>query len=94
MLSIGKLATGQADYYLEQAHGSVTRAAAVSSGVEDYYLGGPEAPGEWVGAGGAALGLRGHGRREQLRRRARRRASRRPASRSAACSRTRGPGSI
>ena len=26
MLSIGKLATGQADYYLEQAHGSVTRA--------------------------------------------------------------------
>jgi hypothetical protein len=34
----------------------VTRATAVSSGVEDYYLGGPEASGEWVGAGG---GLRG-----------------------------------
>jgi conjugative relaxase-like TrwC/TraI family protein len=59
VLSIGKLATGQADYYLEQAHGAVTRATAVSSGVEDYYLGGPEASGEWVGAGGAALGLRG-----------------------------------
>ncbi len=59
MLSLGKLATGQADYYLEQAHGSVTRATAVSSGVEDYYLGGPEASGEWVGAGGAALGLNG-----------------------------------
>src|SRR4051794_12323484 len=58
VLSIGKLATGQADYYLEQAHGSVTRARAVSSGVEDYYLGGPEPSGEWVGAGGAALGLR------------------------------------
>ena len=59
MLSIGKLATGQAEYYLEQAHGSVTRAAAVSSGVEDYYLGGPEADGIWAGAGAAALGLRG-----------------------------------
>jgi conjugative relaxase-like TrwC/TraI family protein len=59
VLSIGKLATGQAGYYLEQAHGSVTRATAVSSGVEDYYLGGPEASGEWVGAGGVALGLRG-----------------------------------
>src|SRR3954447_12794105 len=59
MLSIGKLATGQAEYYLEQAHGSVTRAAAVSSGVEDYYLGEPEADGIWAGAGAAALGLRG-----------------------------------
>ena len=59
MLSIGKLATGQAEYYLEQAHGSVTRAAAVRSGVEDYYLGGPEADGIWAGAGAAALGLRG-----------------------------------
>ncbi len=59
MLSIGKLATGQADYYLEQAQGSVTRAGAVSSGVEDYYLGGPEASGEWIGAGAEALGLTG-----------------------------------
>lgn len=59
MLSIGKLAAGQADYYLEQAHGSVTRAGAVSSGVEDYYLGGPEASGTWDGAGAAALGLSG-----------------------------------
>ena len=59
MLSIGKLATGQAGYYLEQAHGSVTRATAVSSGVEDYYLGGPEAAGVWTGAAAAALGLNG-----------------------------------
>src|SRR3954453_12655378 len=59
MLSIGKLATGQAEYYLEQAHGSVTRAAAVSSGVEDYYLGGPEADGIWAGAAAGTLGLRG-----------------------------------
>jgi conjugative relaxase-like TrwC/TraI family protein len=59
MLSLGKLATGQADYYLEQAHGSLSRAQAVSSGVEDYYLGGPEAPGVWAGAGAAALRLSG-----------------------------------
>jgi hypothetical protein len=37
MLSIGKLAVGQADYYLEQARGRTTRARAVASGVEDYY---------------------------------------------------------
>jgi conjugative relaxase-like TrwC/TraI family protein len=59
VLSIGKLAVGQADYYLEQAQGSVTRAGAVSSGVEDYYLGGSEAAGVWVGDGVRALGLGG-----------------------------------
>ena len=59
MLSIGKLAVGQADYYLEQAQGSVTRARAVASGVEDYYLHGAEAPGEWVGDGTRALRLGG-----------------------------------
>src|SRR3954470_16253995 len=59
MLSIGKLAVGQAGYYLEQAHGSVTRAGAVRSGVEDYYLGGPEAAGTWIGDGVRALGLAG-----------------------------------
>jgi len=58
-LSIGKLAVGHADDYLEQAQGSVTRAGAVSSGVEDYYLGGPEAPGSWVGSGSRGLGLDG-----------------------------------
>jgi conjugative relaxase-like TrwC/TraI family protein len=59
MVSIGKLAAGQADYYLEQAHRRVNGADGVSSGVEDYYLGGGEAPGVWIGAGAAALGLRG-----------------------------------
>jgi hypothetical protein len=43
MLSIGKLAAGQAEYYLEQAQGPVTRAQAVGTGVEDYYVGGGEA---------------------------------------------------
>src|SRR3954471_8358855 len=59
MLSIGKLAVGQADYYLEQAHGAVTRAGSVRSGVEDYYLGGLEAPGAWIGSGTRPLGLQG-----------------------------------
>jgi conjugative relaxase-like TrwC/TraI family protein len=59
MLSIGKLAAGQAEYYLEQARGSVTRAGAVGSGVEDYYVGGGEAPGVWMGDGAALLRLSG-----------------------------------
>src|SRR5215217_4288241 len=59
MMSIGKLATGQSAYYLEQAQGSLSRTQSVSSGVEDYYLGGPEAAGEWVGAGAGALGVKG-----------------------------------
>jgi conjugative relaxase-like TrwC/TraI family protein len=59
MLSIGKLAVGQADYYLEQARAPTTRARAVASGVEDYYFGGPEAEGEWLGGGVALLRLRG-----------------------------------
>ena len=68
MLSIGKLATRQAEYYLEQAQEPVTRAKAVSSGVEDYYLAGPEAAGRWLGAGAAALGLRGTVEAEELER--------------------------
>jgi hypothetical protein len=59
VLSIGKLAVGQADYYLEQAQGSVTRAGSVASGVEDYYLHGAEAPGSWVGDGRGRLGSAG-----------------------------------
>src|SRR3954453_5549763 len=59
MLSIGKLAVGQAGYYLDQAQTMVSRARAVSSGVEDYYLGGPEAPGTWTGTGARPLGLDG-----------------------------------
>jgi hypothetical protein len=59
MLSIGKLAVGHADYYLEQARAPTTRARAVARGVEDYYLSGPEAAGEWLGDGPALLGLRG-----------------------------------
>src|SRR5215210_5930820 len=59
VLSIGKLATGQADYYLQQAQGRVDHMTSVASGVEDYYTGGPEAAGAWLGRGAAALGLNG-----------------------------------
>jgi conjugative relaxase-like TrwC/TraI family protein len=59
VLSIGKLAVGQAGYYLQQAQGSVTRAGSVASGVEDYYLSRAEAAGQWVGDGVRAPGLGG-----------------------------------
>jgi conjugative relaxase-like TrwC/TraI family protein len=49
VLSIGKLAAGQASYYERQ----------VAQGRDDYYSGRGEAPGEWAGRGSAALGLRG-----------------------------------
>src|SRR4051812_32102346 len=59
MVSVGKLAIGQADYYLEQARGRTTRAASVAGGADDYYTGGPEAAGRWTGSGVRALGLAG-----------------------------------
>ena len=59
MLSIGKLATGQASYYLDQAQTRVDRATSVGSGVEDYYVGGTEAPGYWMGAGTQRVGAGG-----------------------------------
>src|SRR3954452_17361093 len=49
MLSIGKLAAGQASYYERQ----------VARGHDDYYSGRGEAPGEWTGRGAQALGLSG-----------------------------------
>ena len=66
MLSIGTLAAGQADYYLDQASSRVTRAGSVGTGVEDYYAGGHEAPGYWFGAGAERLRLAGAVDREAL----------------------------
>ena len=57
MLSIGKLAGGQENYYL----------SAVADGVEDYYLGSGEAPGHWLGDGAARLDLSGRVDAERLR---------------------------
>ncbi|MDP1793537.1 MAG: MobF family relaxase [Acidimicrobiales bacterium] len=48
-MSIGKLAAGQQDYYLN----------AVAKGVEDYYAARGEVPGRWVGSGARDLGLVG-----------------------------------
>jgi conjugative relaxase-like TrwC/TraI family protein len=60
MVSVGKLSAGQARYYLDQAGEPVSAAGALTSGAEDYYLGGPEAAGRWIGRGGRELGLAGH----------------------------------
>jgi conjugative relaxase-like TrwC/TraI family protein len=66
VISIGKLGAGQADYYLEQAQGRLTLAASVAGGVEDYYVGGYEAAGYWIGGGSERLGVRGEVDREAL----------------------------
>ena len=44
---VGKMATGQEQYYLETG----------AKGIEDYYLGSGEAPGKWLGRGAAELEL-------------------------------------
>lgn len=49
MLSLGKLAPGQQEYYLD----------TVAKGAEEYYTGAKEAPGEWHGSASARLGLAG-----------------------------------
>jgi conjugative relaxase-like TrwC/TraI family protein len=49
MLSLGKLAPGQQQYYLD----------TVAKGAEEYYTGAKEAPGQWVGRGTERLGLTG-----------------------------------
>ena len=49
MLSLGKLAPGQQQYYLD----------TVARGAEEYYTGAREAPGQWIGAGAPRLGLAG-----------------------------------
>ena len=57
MLSIAKLAAGQHNYYVN----------AVAKGVEDYYTGKGEAPGEWLATGGSVeLSLSGRVEDEAL----------------------------
>lgn len=57
MLSIGKMAPGQGQYYLEQ----------VAQGTEDYYLHAGEAPGRWGGSGSGSLDLQGEVQAEDFR---------------------------
>jgi TrwC relaxase len=68
MVSIGKLGRGQALYYLDQARHARSAATAIASGIEDYYTGGVEAAGAWIGAGSCFLGLRDAVRDEELHR--------------------------
>ncbi len=56
MHSVGKLGTGQENYYLEK----------VAEGAEDYYSGEGEAEGQWIGEAAAELGLSGDVAPEQL----------------------------
>jgi conjugative relaxase-like TrwC/TraI family protein len=56
VLSIGKLVAGQERYYQAQ----------IARGLDDYYAGRGEAPGRWVGAGVASLGLVGRVKEGQL----------------------------
>ncbi len=67
MLSIGKLSAGQAKYYLDQAQGRVDAVESIGDGIEEYYTGGTEARGEWIGGAAGALGLAGTVAGEDLR---------------------------
>jgi conjugative relaxase-like TrwC/TraI family protein len=66
MLSIGKLANGQANYYLDLAGERVDRGSSVATGVEDYYVGGTEPPGRWTGDLASEVGLTGEVKAEAL----------------------------
>src|SRR5215213_3893233 len=68
VMSIGKLGAGQAGYYLDQAEGRVDVVESVGDGIEEYYGGGAEARGEWIGTAGVELGLTGTVDGEALRR--------------------------
>jgi conjugative relaxase-like TrwC/TraI family protein len=56
VLSLGKLAPGQQQYYLD----------TVARGAEEYYTGAKEAPGQWVGSASQRLGLAGEVKAEEL----------------------------
>jgi conjugative relaxase-like TrwC/TraI family protein len=56
MLSIGKLGSGQEQYYTQK----------IAEGAEDYYSGRGEAEGQWLGAAAAELGLDGKVDPDQL----------------------------
>jgi conjugative relaxase-like TrwC/TraI family protein len=68
VLSIGKLSAGQAKYYLEQGEVRVDAIESIGDGLEEYYAGGAEARGTWIGSGGKALGPSGPVEGDALRR--------------------------
>jgi conjugative relaxase-like TrwC/TraI family protein len=59
VLSINKLTAGQHRYYVELSGERVDVVESVGDGVEEYYVGGTEARGEWLGSGARQLGLTG-----------------------------------
>jgi conjugative relaxase-like TrwC/TraI family protein len=67
VLSIHKLVAGQARYYLDQAERRVDVVQSIGDGVEEYYAGGVEARGEWMGVSARELGLTGSVDGEHLR---------------------------
>jgi conjugative relaxase-like TrwC/TraI family protein len=67
VLSISKLSAGQGRYYLDHAHDRVDVIDSVGDGLEEYYVGGHEARGEWLGAAARGLGLTGPVDGESLR---------------------------
>jgi conjugative relaxase-like TrwC/TraI family protein len=69
VLSINKLTSGHARYYVDQAGDRVDAAESIGDGAEEYYAGSStEARGSWFGAGARELGLQGEVGGEQLRR--------------------------
>src|SRR5215210_6215107 len=68
VLSIGKLSAGQAKYYLEQEEVRVDAIESIGDGLEEYYAGGAEARGTWIGSAGESLGLCGPVNGDALRR--------------------------
>ncbi|MGH3041239.1 MAG: relaxase domain-containing protein, partial [Gaiellaceae bacterium] len=56
MLSVAKLTPGQEAYYEH----------SVAAGLDDYYAGRGESPGEWAGSGAAGLGLEGEMKEGEL----------------------------
>jgi conjugative relaxase-like TrwC/TraI family protein len=57
MMGVGKVGGGGGEYYLE----------AVAEGIDEYYRGIGESPGEWTGRAAGGLGLDGEVDAEQLR---------------------------
>ena len=69
MLSINKLTSGHARYYVDEAGERVDAAESIGEGAEEYYTGHSTEPrGSWFGAAARELGLQGAVGGEQLRR--------------------------
>jgi conjugative relaxase-like TrwC/TraI family protein len=57
VLSVHNLTVGQGGYYIKCADARVDAVESIGDSVEEYYVGGPEAPGRWLGAGAQQVRL-------------------------------------